>query len=69
MIELNHRSHNLVSQKIQTMKPNENKPTTFITASEAALLSSVAAKLKGQVFFPQKVAAAKEYLKKLKSIE
>lgn len=51
------------------MKAKETKPTTpMVRVSEKALLSLVAAQLKGRELFPEKVANAKKYLKDIKSV-
>ncbi len=44
------------------MKKKELKSADIRKVSEVALLSLAAAKLKGRVLFPKRVAAAKKYL-------
>ncbi len=48
------------------MKPKVTRSQELVKVSESELLSLVASKLKGRVLFPQKVADAKKYLKKVK---
>jgi hypothetical protein len=45
------------------MKTKVNSTEKMVTISEKALLSLVAAKLKGRVLFPQKVENARRYMK------
>lgn len=45
------------------MRTNENKKKLY-KASNKALLSLIAARLKNQVLFPQRVKEIKEYLEK-----
>ncbi len=47
------------------MKPKVTRSQELVKVSESELLSLVASKLKGRVLFPQKVADAKKYLKKV----
>ena len=47
------------------MKIKENKSNDLVKVSKAGLLTLVTSKLKGRVFFPKKVEAAKEYLQKI----
>jgi hypothetical protein len=48
------------------MKANKNKDQKMVQVPEAALLSLVADKLKDRVLFPEKIEAAKEYLRHAK---
>jgi hypothetical protein len=51
---------------ICNMKANKNKDQKMVQVPEAALLSLVADKLKDRVLFPEKIEAAKEYLRHAK---
>jgi hypothetical protein len=48
------------------MKTKENKEPVMVKVPETVLLSLVAAKLKGRIFFPEKVESARKYLDSIK---
>ncbi|MEN9684669.1 MAG: hypothetical protein RLZZ28_455 [Bacteroidota bacterium] len=45
------------------MKTNETKSADLVKVKKSTLLSLVADKLKGRTLFPEKVEAARKYLK------
>jgi hypothetical protein len=47
-------------------KENKNKDQKMVQVPEAALLSLVADKLKDRLLFPEKIEAAREYLRHAK---
>lgn len=48
------------------MKAKENNEQTMVKVPEKVLLSLVAAKLRGRIFFPEKVEHARQYLDNIK---
>jgi hypothetical protein len=48
------------------MKAAQNNVQTLVKVPEMALLSLVAAKLKGRIFFPEKVESVRKHLDSIK---